>query len=93
MGQPQVAGMRAGFYCATGLCRRAGHHTLRLRQATSAGSAGQHHRPAFMARGQRPVRLHSRLASQVALSANSVRKALGGHEELAHITVEVKRLA
>jgi len=46
-----------------------------------------------MARGQRPVRLQSRLASQVALSANSVRQALGGHEEVAHITVEVKRLA
>lgn len=33
------------------------------------------------------------LASQGALSADSVRQALGVHEELAHITVEVKRLA
>ena len=33
------------------------------------------------------------LASQSALSADSVRQALGVHEELAHITVEVNRLA
>jgi len=33
------------------------------------------------------------LASQGALSADSVRLALGVHEELAHITVEVNRLA
>jgi len=33
------------------------------------------------------------LATSSALSADSVRQALGGHEELAHITVEVKRLA
>ncbi|CAI3809320.1 Cadmium, cobalt and zinc/H(+)-K(+) antiporter [Pseudomonas sp. MM221] len=33
------------------------------------------------------------LAAQGALSADSVRQALGVHEELAHITVEVNRLA
>ncbi|MNG06693.1 hypothetical protein D3C77_744370 [compost metagenome] len=33
------------------------------------------------------------LATQGVLSADSVRQALGVHEELAHITVEVNRLA
>ena len=33
------------------------------------------------------------LATSSALSADSVRQALGVHEELAHITVEVNRLA
>ncbi|MNC69380.1 Cation efflux family protein [compost metagenome] len=33
------------------------------------------------------------LAARAELSADSVRQALGVHEELAHITVEVNRLA